>query len=135
MRYKMTKIKKTEPKQILVSQKQEIHSIEYRGALPPPAMLAQYDQIEKGFADRIITMAEKQQEHRFELEKQGLKSMFERDKRIQWIAWSIIALFIIWGFTLLALGRKIEWYGTLWFVITSFIAGWAINKKSENKGE
>lgn len=131
----MTKIKKSEQRSILVSQKQEIHSIEYSGVLPPPAMLAQYDQIEKGFADRIITMAEKQQAHRFELEKEGLESMFKRDRRIQWIAWLLIALFIVWGFTLLALGRKIGGYGALGIVITSFIAGWAINKRSKSKKE
>lgn len=98
-------------------------------------MLAQYDQIEKGFADRIIAMAEKQQAHRFELEKEGLKSMFERDTRIQWIAWLLIALFIVWGFTLLAFGRKVEGYSAFGFVITSFITGWAINKRSESKKE
>lgn len=36
----------------------------FSGPLPPPETLAEYDQISPGFANRIITMAEKEQVHR-----------------------------------------------------------------------
>lgn len=36
----------------------------FSGPLPPPDALAEYEQISPGFADRIITMAEKEQVHR-----------------------------------------------------------------------
>jgi uncharacterized membrane protein len=40
----------------------------FSGPLPPPESLAEYEQISPGFADRIVTMAEKEQIHRHESE-------------------------------------------------------------------
>lgn len=37
---------------------------QFTGPLPPPEQLLQYEQISPGFADRIVTMAEKEQENR-----------------------------------------------------------------------
>jgi uncharacterized membrane protein len=36
----------------------------YSGPLPPPGMLAQYEDISPGFAERIVAMAERQAAHR-----------------------------------------------------------------------
>ncbi|MCP4504566.1 MAG: DUF2335 domain-containing protein [Deltaproteobacteria bacterium] len=36
----------------------------YQGPLPPPAMMAGYENISPGFADRILKMAENEQSHR-----------------------------------------------------------------------
>lgn len=36
----------------------------FTGPLPPPSLLASYDQVAPGLADRIVTMAEKQAVHR-----------------------------------------------------------------------
>jgi|GEM_PF-2361033 len=44
-------------------------SFHYRGPLPPPDMLAGYEQVKHGFADRIIKIAENEQNHRQEMEK------------------------------------------------------------------
>jgi uncharacterized membrane protein len=46
---------------------QEVTS--FRGPLPPPEALKQYDETIPGAAERILAMAEKQQEHRSKLEK------------------------------------------------------------------
>lgn len=43
-----------------------LESTRYEGPLPPPADLAQYEQVSPGFADRIIQMAEKEQSFRHE---------------------------------------------------------------------
>jgi uncharacterized membrane protein len=40
----------------------------FSGPLPPPAILAQYNDTVPNGAERIVTMAEKQQEHRQEME-------------------------------------------------------------------
>ena len=50
---------------VTVSQSAIIHS----GPLPSPDILEQYNKIEPGTANRIISMAEKQAEHRQQLEK------------------------------------------------------------------
>ena len=43
----------------------------FSGPLPPPNVLSAYEDLLPGAADRIITMAEKQLEHRMYLEKPG----------------------------------------------------------------
>ena len=47
---------------------------EFRGPLPPPELLKQYDEVQAGVANRIITMAENQSEHRQILEKKVVSS-------------------------------------------------------------
>ena len=48
---------------------QTITSLSFRGPVPPPADLRDYEAILPGAADRILTMAEKQGEHRQQLEQ------------------------------------------------------------------
>lgn len=50
----------------------------HTGPLPPAEMLADYDAILPGAADRILTMAEKQQNHRQAMESKVLDSHIER---------------------------------------------------------
>lgn len=47
---------------------------EFRGPIPAPDILAEYEDISPGFADRIISMAERQSKHRQEIEKTQVKS-------------------------------------------------------------
>ena len=44
-------------------------SSSFRGPLPPPEMLKGYESILPGASERILSMAEKQQEHRMHIEK------------------------------------------------------------------
>lgn len=50
---------------------------EFAGPLPPPEMLEHYDNIISNGAERIMTMAEAQSQHRRELEK----TVIDRDSR------------------------------------------------------
>lgn len=52
----------------------------FSGPLPPPDAFAKYEQILKGAADRILTMAEKQQENRQEMQSKILKSDIINEK-------------------------------------------------------
>jgi uncharacterized membrane protein len=44
----------------------------YQGAIPPPEMMEHFARIEPSFPDRLLAMAEKESEHRRQLEKRGL---------------------------------------------------------------
>ena len=46
-----------------------VEASSFRGPLPPPEILAHYEDVLPGAADRIITMAENQSAHRIEIEK------------------------------------------------------------------
>lgn len=63
----------------------------HSGPLPPPEDLAHYDEISPGAANRIITMAESNMEHRQSMEQTLVKSEYGLRSRGQMLA--IIALF------------------------------------------
>jgi hypothetical protein len=48
----------------------------YSSPLPPPEIIEGYEKVLRGSADRILTLTEKQSEHRRELEKLNLKVRF-----------------------------------------------------------
>jgi uncharacterized membrane protein len=61
----------------LADQPKQIHLVQssmYSGPIPPPEVLAKYNEIVQGAAERILKMAENQQNHRIELEKHVIKS-------------------------------------------------------------
>lgn len=47
----------------------------FSGPLPPPSALAEYDNVVPGAAERIITMAEREMEHRHKNEDKTTKSI------------------------------------------------------------
>ena len=96
------------------SQQQIIHQqVEYSGPIPPPAILREIDQIVPGAANRLVLMAEKQQEHRHDIEKIAVRSG-ARDS----IAGILAAALISVGFLLLA-GYAIK----LGYTSTSIVLG------------
>ena len=46
----------------------------FSGPIPPPEIMRQYNQIIPGSAERILKMAEKEQDHRHEIEDRLIKS-------------------------------------------------------------
>lgn len=65
-------------------------SQQYSGPIPPPSMLEGYDRVQSGFAERIVSMAEREQEHRHQLENRGVQGAIDKDKRSQRYALSIV---------------------------------------------
>ncbi len=68
-----------------VQEEQGIQAIyrQFSGPIPPPQILSGYDQVQAGFAERIVAMAEKEQAHRHGLEIQALTSSISIQKRGQ----------------------------------------------------
>ena len=52
----------------------EHSSRRFSGPLPPPEILSGYEQIQHGFASRVIRMAEREQTHRHGLEKSAFSA-------------------------------------------------------------
>lgn len=63
----------------------------YSGPIPPPALLKGYEDILPGSADRILKMAEKQSDHRREIEKIAVESG-ARDSRLGIICGTIVCI-------------------------------------------
>jgi uncharacterized membrane protein len=58
---------------------------EWQGPLPPPAALEKFDQIVPGSADRILRMAESEQQHRQAYERDGLAAAVREARRGQYL--------------------------------------------------
>lgn len=56
------------------------------GPIPHPDVLKGYEEISTGFADRIITMAEKQSEHRMKMESEKIHAESRDSSRGVWFA-------------------------------------------------
>lgn len=66
----------------------------FQGPVPPPALLAGYDEIVPGAADRIISMTEKQLEHRLNIENKVIESKI-KDSKLGMILGFFVATFVI----------------------------------------
>jgi uncharacterized membrane protein len=75
------------PSALLTQITQEI-TTEYHGPIPPPALMAQYDTVIPNGAERLMAMAEKQLDHRIDLEK----TVIHGDSRRSW--WGLILGFV-----------------------------------------
>ncbi|MEN2982049.1 MAG: DUF2335 domain-containing protein [Thermus sp.] len=99
----------------------------FRGPLPPPAMLQEYDRVVPGLAERIIRQFERQSEHRQEMERRYLTHLLKRD----WVVLGIVGLLgvaaIGGSIYLLAIGKSVEglltFAGTLSTLLFSYIRG------------
>ena len=69
---------------------------QFVGPLPPPHILENYENIKQGFAERIFSMAEKEQYHRHERRKARAAA----EARGQYFAFSICLLAIVGGMVL-----------------------------------
>lgn len=68
---------------------QAIQQESFSGPLPHPQILQGYDDVQIGFAERIVAMAEKEQAHRFECDKGVLGST----RRGQWMGFGVALFF------------------------------------------
>lgn len=68
----------------------------FAGPLPSPNLLDAYDAISPGFAERIVLMAENEQEHRHKTENTALTGSVNAEKRGQWFAF-VISLIVFCG--------------------------------------
>lgn len=66
----------------------------YSGPIPHPKHLEAYENICPGLADRLVTMAEAQQSHRFDIENKAITEQVGSNKRGQWFAF-ILAILLV----------------------------------------
>ncbi|HAF2502209.1 TPA: DUF2335 domain-containing protein [Salmonella enterica] len=80
----------------------------FSGPLPPPDVIRGYDQILPGGAERIFSMAEKEQAHRHKMDSTAVNGAIRKDKRGQWMGFSI-------AITILAIASVFAWRGNTAF--------------------
>jgi uncharacterized membrane protein len=99
----------------------------YAGPLPPPEILAQYNQIIPNGAERIFSMAEKQSEHRQALEKTVIESGIKNSKKgLNFgliIGLSGMAVCVICAYLKQPYPSSIIGGGTVFSLVSTFIYG------------
>jgi uncharacterized membrane protein len=78
-----------------------LRAYSFSGPLPPPELLAKYNEVIPNGAERIMTMAEDQSRHRQGLEKTVVNGNVQSETRGQWMG-LIICLAIVGGGIFLA---------------------------------
>lgn len=115
----------------------QIAASQFSGPIPPPEILSGYENIQVGFADRVIKMAENQSEHRQKLEATKLK-YDGRDSLLGIVfAFIICMTFIIAGVYVIVNVPDGKFAGTILStvgigsIITSFIKTTRTNNKDK----
>ena len=85
--------KKREAQEAIMLIRQEA----FFGPIPPPKAMAEYEALLPGSADRILSMAEKQQEHRISLEKLAVSSDLSQNKRGQMFGFIVFLIALAAG--------------------------------------
>lgn len=85
----------------------------YEGPLPPPTELIKYNEAHPDAADRIIAMAEKEQEARLANATYMLREDAKAKKRGQYMGFAIALIVLLGGMFLLLQGRALEGFTTL----------------------
>ena len=96
------------PEEIRVAFVEIMRSQSFRGPLPPPEMLDEYEKVLPGAAERIFKMAETEQGHRVSWERKALKAV----TRGQWFGFTIAIVAI-----LISAGLAVEGYTTMAIVL------------------
>jgi uncharacterized membrane protein len=105
----------------------------FAGPLPPPDILARYNEAFGGAAERIVAMAERQSIHRQELESRVVESNCSNERLGQIIGATIAVLSLVIGGGLLALDKSIAGFGVIGTSTASLVGVFLYSRNVESK--
>lgn len=79
----------------------------HKGPIPSSQELGDFEFVQRGLAERIVSMAEEQQKHRFHQESKGLNHLTRQGERGQFYAFVIVILAILGTCILSAMGQEV----------------------------
>lgn len=109
---------------------------EYRsfsGPLPPPEVLARYNEVVPNGAERILAMAERQSAHRESLESRVVDGNLANQKSGSLRAFVLALTVILGGIYLMATGRDGWGFAAIIASLTSLITVFAIGRSEQRK--
>ena len=105
----------------------------YSGPIPPASELAKYETILPGAANRILTMAEKQSQHRQKMENTMLNANIKAEKNGQIFGFIIFSIAVIAGFLLVLFGRNVEGLISLIVAVGGIVGLFVYNREEVRK--
>lgn len=111
---------------------------QFSGPIPPPDALERYERLQPGFANRIMTMAEGQAQHRQSLEKAVTTANIRSEARGQVLGFIIAMTVIAISAVILWQGKSIEgligMLGTVTVLASVFVYGrWRRDRELRDK--
>ncbi len=108
---------------------ERIHS----GPIPSPETLKGYADIDSSFPKRIFAMAEKQSNHRINLEEKVIKTNIKNERTGMFLGAFISILTILGGIYLIAIDKDISGFSTILIAIAAIVGIFIKNKNSEKE--
>lgn len=111
-----------------------VHQEAYQGPLPHPDLLVKYEEIIPGSAERILSMAEKEQQHRHQLENEVIKKEIAQKGRGLNFGFTLALLIIVIGAYLLVIDKSLQGFSLILGSIAMIIVPFFFNKNNnQNK--
>lgn len=124
-------IEKPEPKRIIKLVQKQIEAMGFSGPIPPPDLLAGYEKILPGSAERILKMAENQALHRQAMEKRIVFSDTLLAHRGLWFAFAIVVLALVMGGVLIFNGKPIGGFSSIITALVMIVGSFVYKKHHE----
>ena len=105
----------------------------FSGPLPPPAMLAEYDKVLPGGAERLVKMAESQIAHRQDIERTVIRSNARAQVLGQVFAFILSFCVICGGLFLIYQGESIEGIGTVLTTLAALAGVFVYGRRQQRK--
>ena len=96
----------SEKKQRLIAEIEMMARVRFSGPLPPPDLLARYNEIIPNGAERIFAMAENQARHREKLETKVIEGNVSTQREGSWFAFILTLVALIGGMFLIYVGQE-----------------------------
>ncbi len=105
----------------------------FSGPIPPPQALKGYEEVLPGSADRILKMAEQQQEHRMKMENKAISKQLSLNSRGQ--IFGFIIFFVCIGVAILFAYLDMKYFAGIFLTVTmaTIISIFVLGKKDSAK--
>ena len=105
----------------------------FQGPLPPPSMLAKYDEILPGFAERLLSMTEKQATHRQSIEATVVQSSVSSEKTGVVLGFILSLIVISGGFVMVWAGKNVEGLVAILAPLATLASVFVYGKRNQRK--
>jgi uncharacterized membrane protein len=105
----------------------------WKGPLPPPQLLARYNDAFPDCAERIVAMAEGQSQHRQDLERQVVKSDISLRKWGQVCGFVIAMTVIIGGLLVIDRGAELTGFGSVLLGVAGLVGLFLYSRRQEQR--
>jgi uncharacterized membrane protein len=105
----------------------------FSGPVPPPSLLARYNDVIPDGAERILAMAERQSKHREILESQVITGNISAQKMGSIFAFIICLVAVVGGFSLIWIGKSADGLAAIIASLTALAGVFVYGKRQQRK--